>query len=411
MESSSWLGYDPASPVPLLLRQPSTSRLLLVQVSLVLLLVADDLLSPHLAGLAGFPSPDLVAAALALAIATTALAPALGQALRLGGSVPGLRRAARLGVVLGAFFAGALVAAEYATRWIYRDVTTTADDRGYFTRRWIRQDPTPHNAYGFRDREFPSAKPAGHFRVAIVGDSFAYGNGLRVEERFSNLLQAALPAGTEILNFSVPGHNTPDHAATIRRHGVSLGVDFVLIQWFVNDVEGSDVSGRPTYRPLLPFPALAAWLYDASALFTVASLEWTAWQASRPGRAYADYMSARFGDPHGPGALQDAQAMEDLVTACRAGNLGLGFVLFPDTGSELGETYPYAFLHARVMDFCAARGLTCLDLRPDFAAVKDRRSLWVNRLDHHPSALANRIAAARIIEVFAPLWMASRRHS
>ncbi len=54
-----------------------------------------------------------------------------------------------------------LVVAEYATRWVYRDVTTTADDRGYFTRRWQRTEPAPPNAYGFREREFPARQAPG----------------------------------------------------------------------------------------------------------------------------------------------------------------------------------------------------------------------------------------------------------
>ena len=34
---------------------------------------------------------------------------------------------------------------------------------------------------------------------------------------------------------------------------------------------------------------------------------------------------------------------------------------------DLGADYPLAFLHQRVLDVCAAEGLTCLDLRADFA--------------------------------------------
>jgi hypothetical protein len=178
----------------------------------------------------------------------------------------------------------------------------------------------------------------------------------------------------------------------------------VLVQWFVNDVEGSDATGRPAYRPLLPFPRLSAWLYDRSALYTVASITWIAWQAGRPGRRYEDYLKARFEDPRSDGARQDAGAMEDLAVECRRDGLPLGFVLFPDSGYDLGRSYPFGFLHEREMSFCAAHGLTCLDLRADFAAVEDRRSLWVNPLDHHPSAKANRIAAERIMDVFKPVW-------
>jgi hypothetical protein len=60
-----------------------------------------------------------------------------------------------------------------------------------------------------------------------------------------------------------------------------------------------------------------------------------------------------------------------------------------------------------VLDICGTQGLTCLDLRSDFALVKDHRLLWANRLDHHPSALANEIAAEKILETYSKQWAAS----
>jgi lysophospholipase L1-like esterase len=378
---------------------------------LALLLAANDLLVPGFPAARGIPRPDLVAMALVLAIAATALAPAVRATLAQGDLHRRVVRSLRRTATTGTALALSLVAAEAATRWLYRDITTTADDRGFFTRRWMRQNPARDNSYGFREREFSPAKPPGRVRIVVVGDSFTYGNGLKVEQRFSNLLQDALPPGFEVLNFGMPGHNTPDHVVTIRRTVARIHADFVLVQWFVNDVEGDDSTGRPAYQPLLPFPELSAWLYDRSALYTVASIKWTAWQASRPGRGYEDYMRARFGDPRSKAARQDVQAMEDLAAECRRDGLPLAFVLFPDSGYDLGDSYPFAFLHDRAMSFCAAQGFACLDLRRDFAAVEDRRSLWVNQLDHHPSAKANRIAADRIMAVFRPVWTALRRHS
>ena len=82
----------------------------------------------------------------------------------------------------------------------------------------------------------------------------------------------------------------------------------------------------------------------------------------------------------------------------------LGIVLFPDTARPLDDQYPFGYLHERVLDACAAAQLTCLDLRKDFAQVKDHRELWANRLDHHPSAKANAIAAERILETYSGIW-------
>jgi hypothetical protein len=73
---------------------------------------------------------------------------------------------------------------------------------------------------------------------------------------------------------------------------------------------------------------------------------------------------------------------------------------------KIGADYPFGYLHQRVLDTCDTQGITCLDLRKDFSLLHDRQSLWANRLDHHPGALANAIAAERILEVFSHKWVA-----
>jgi hypothetical protein len=298
--------------------------------------------------------------------------------------------------------------AEYATRWVFRDVTTTADARGFFSKRWSRSGADRSNSYGFREREFGERKEPGVFRIAVVGDSFAYGNGLATERRFSNLMQQALPKTFEVLNFGVPGDNTTEHALLVEQKILPLQPDFVLVQWFVNDVEGSSTEGRPSYLPLVPQPELHIWLYDHSALYTLLNTWWSRWQASsRMAGSYPEYIWRRLGDPQSADSRKDRAAMERLIALCRARGIRVGFVLFPDTGYDLGADYPFAYLHERVLELCRAEHLVCVDLWPEFAKVRDRRTLWVNPLDHHPSAQANMIAAVAILHAFGDTWTRS----
>jgi hypothetical protein len=303
----------------------------------------------------------------------------------------------------------ASVGAEFATRWIYRDITTTGDERGFFTKRWTRSGADRLNSLGFREHEFDSGKAPGVYRIAVVGDSFTYGNGLATERRFSNVIQRELPDTVQVLNFGVPGDNTPEHAALLEHLILSLEPNFVLVQWFVNDVEGSSIEGRPTYYPLVPIRWLHLWLYDHSALYTLLNASWTQLQAkTRLAGAYDDYIWRRVGNPESDDARKDRAALERLVALGRSHDVPVGFVLFPDTGYELGPSYPFAYLHERMLDFCRSQQLTCVDLRPEFAKLKDRRQLWVDALDHHPSAQANMIAAVSILQAFGDKWTRSR---
>ena len=121
--------------------------------------------------------------------------------------------------------------------------------------------------------------------------------------------------------------------------------------------------------------------------------------------SYTDWLKATAGDPASAEVRRDAGQLREIIDTARRHNIGIGIVLFPETGFPLDATYPFEFLHERVLAICQEEGIRCLDLRHDFANVKDRRSLWVSRLDQHPSARANEIAAVKILEAFQRDWV------
>ena len=299
----------------------------------------------------------------------------------------------------------ALAVAEYCTRWMYRDVTSTSDSRGYFSGRWNRSGHVRLNSHGFREREFTEVPSPNVHRIAVVGDSFTFGNGLRAELRFSELIQHSLGPEFEVLNFGVPGYNTPNELDVVRRVVLPLHPEFVLLQWFVNDVEG-DSRSRPVYAPLLPFTSLHRSLQRRSALYTISDFWWTR-QQIRWGlrQSYPDYINDTYGNQHRAPAGAHHAAIRSLLATVKDAHAGVGIILFPDTGYDLRDRYPFAFLHERVLGICGEAEVRCVDLRPVFAEVKDRQRLWVNRLDAHPSALANSIAAFQIVRAFEAAWL------
>ncbi len=309
-------------------------------------------------------------------------------------------------ILLAVTCAFAALAVEAATRFVFRDVTTGSDNGGFFSLRWARGGHVQTNGDGFRERSFSMTKPAGTYRIVVLGDSFTFGNGLEANERYSDRLQAWLPPGYEVLNFGAPGANTPQHLDTLRSRVLPADPDFVLLQWFVNDIEGDSVEGRPLIRPLIPSRTVHNWLQAHSALYTVANLRWGEVQvASGMAGSYADYLKARAGDPQSADARRDAETLKKIIDEVRSQGRAIGIVLFPDPGPDLGDSYPFAYLHDHVMNVCRETNVPCLDLRKDFAAIADRRSLWVSPFDHHPSARANEIAAVKILEVFRRHWL------
>ena len=363
---------------------------------IVLLLAVADWLPPN-----HYVDPDLLEFALSMVIGVWAIGLAVVDRLERHELTAWRNRlvASALALIV------ALLAAEAATRYVYRDITTTADSGGSFTQRWERKG-LQENSLGLRERGFSLIKRAGVYRIAVEGDSFTFGNGLSEDKRYSNLLQRWLPPRFEVLNFGIPGHNTINHRHTIVSRVLPIKPDFVLLQWFVNDVENENTGGRPHFLPLVPSGHLRGWFADHSALYSIANVRWIQWQiAAGLAPSYPAYLSARFGDPNSDAAHRERLLLHEIIDAARRGGAGFGMVLFPDAGFELGSGYPFAYLHDRVLRACEEEAITCLDLRADFAKIHDRRALWVNPLDHHPSARANEIAALEIVKVFEPEWM------
>ena len=349
-----------------------------------------------------FVDPDHLEFALSMGLGLSAIALSLHDRLDAGAIVRWRNRALLMSFTLLL----SIGLAEPVTRLIFTHVTTGSDNGGFFTRRWLRSGAVRLNASGFRERAFTNAKARGAYRIAVVGDSFTFGNGIRQQDRYSDLLQSRLPDHFEVLNFGTPGANTPEHRTLLSHLLPAINPDFVLLQWYVNDVEDDDSTGRPSFRPLMPVRSVHNWLNDASALYTVANMQWAETQvALGMTTSYPEYLHRRLGDPNSHDSQVDRGMLLELIALCKRAGVPLGIVLFPDAaGADFGAGYPFGYLHQRVLDVCREQDLTCVDLRKDFALVKDHRRLWANRLDHHPSALANEIAAVRIFETFSTKW-------
>lgn len=99
--------------------------------------------------------------------------------------------------------------------------------------------PYSANSHGMRDRELPEVKPADVYRIALIGDSFAFGWGVDSSACFARLMETQLDKvgnrRVEVLNFGVPGYNTALEAACLERKALAFAPDLVLVQFYFND--------------------------------------------------------------------------------------------------------------------------------------------------------------------------------
>lgn len=306
--------------------------------------------------------------------------------------------------------------AEVAARVAYAGVTTTADNASYFARRWYRAHPIQRNSLGFREREIARKAP-NTMRIVVLGDSFTFGQGIaredRLTERLAGLLASHEQGGAgqdgmryEVLNFGTPGAETIDHIETLRGEVLAVSPDLILLQWYVNDVEGHDKTGRPQYARLIPSDRITSILRRRSALFYLVERGWRRMQISLGmTHTYEEYVETRFGDEGGEPWRRARAELEDLIAIARDHSIPIGIVGFPPLGDIDGgaSRLPAGFLMDRLFTLCEEEGIPCLDLRPVFA-TQEVTSLTVNLFDDHPGPQANELAAAAVYKQFSPWW-------
>jgi lysophospholipase L1-like esterase len=111
------------------------------------------------------------------------------------------------------------------------------------------------NAAGVRaDREHARPKPAGLYRILLLGDSQTFGQGVAFEETFGERIAAELAADAgvpvEAVNLGVDGYNTVQEAAALASKGLSYEPDCAVLLFIGNDL------GLPAF--LLRTPTLTS---------------------------------------------------------------------------------------------------------------------------------------------------------
>ncbi len=97
------------------------------------------------------------------------------------------------------------------------------------------------NSCGLRGEDYTITKPDNTYRIALLGDSFAFGWGVEYEETFAKVMERALNKiarkgeRVEVINFGVPGYSTFQEVALFEERGLELDFDAVLVYFVDND--------------------------------------------------------------------------------------------------------------------------------------------------------------------------------
>lgn len=255
------------------------------------------------------------------------------------------------------------------------------------------------NSFGLRGPATTLAKPAGVFRIAVLGDSWAFGWGVGEGEPFPEVLATLLdrPHGAgrvEVLNFSVWAYNTLQELAVLRAKALAFKPDLVLVAYNVNDVEDLDgEASSPTADSRLR--DLESTLNEHCHLFRFVD-DRLRRLALRMGVERKEKVASyqRLYTETSPAWRRVRDGFRDIRDAAAAAGARTYLVLCPWI-NVLDDRNPYQGIHRQVVDEAERLGIPALDLFEAFRG-RDAASLRISPLDGHPTAEGHRIAAAAI---------------
>jgi lysophospholipase L1-like esterase len=213
--------------------------------------------------------------------------------------------------------------------------------------------------------------------LVVLGDSFTFGEGVAIGDRFTERLDAALGA-PGVFNAGVPGWSTLDQVAVLPELLAARRPRAVLVVAQPNDAVPITHAQQRAEGDLLALSGGGGLRLVALVRGAAAARDTEDWY-----RSYWLGANRRFGDEVG-------LALRLAAETCAARRARLGVTCFPLL-HRLDDA-PLADVHAEIGRKCAAAGIPFLDLAPAFAG-RDESALWVHPADHHPNAAAHAIAA------------------
>ncbi|MEN8007361.1 MAG: SGNH/GDSL hydrolase family protein [Candidatus Krumholzibacteriota bacterium] len=263
-----------------------------------------------------------------------------------------------------------------------------SNPRGYFDR---NNGLAYHiNNHGFRGPDYEKRKAPGTTRIIVLGDSFTFGEGVRLEHTFCSRLEEILNQRSggvaEVLNFGTSTWGTDDEINYLEQAGLEFEPDLVVLVYVFNDADyagGLDLweNFRSEYENrYLKHSYLASYMY--------ATLKRRLY-----GQQYIDELL--------DSAMQEQHkwtaSMDYLLKGrhlAEAGGAKYAVVVFPFM-YELDEQHPFRPLQLMLSDYCARNGIVELDLLEAFMG-EAYTDLWVHPSDQHPNERGHRIAAEAI---------------
>jgi hypothetical protein len=252
------------------------------------------------------------------------------------------------------------------------------------------------NSLALRGAEVPPRRP-GVTRIAVVGDSFTLGWGVREEDAGPVRLDALLRVrGFEAVNCGRAGADFPLLSSVFEK-ALRVDPDVVVYAMVLNDPDRSDQmverlrAGALRGANNLFVPGRAPGPLRPPLGSRLAALVADRVQARRTRDEMVRWHLDLYGEANHRGWSRTRDSIRAMAETMRGRNGRFVVALWPLLADLDGE-YPFAPVHAEVAEFCRRAGIPFHDLLPAFRG-RHTADLWAHPVDRHPNEAAQRIFA------------------
>ncbi len=251
-----------------------------------------------------------------------------------------------------------------------------------------------------RDREYDPGPPPGTLRIAAIGDSFVFGEGVPLESTLPRQMEALLGSRHEILNAGVPGFNTRMEREFLEHLVAAYHCTRAIFVFVLNDVLRVEaLQARENFiNDLVLVRDEYLRDYEAKAWYAghIRLLHFIGTQRAlrRIERETIQWYRDCYDSAMNAEGLHLLE--EDIRRVAVLGECRVAFVIYP-LMEGLERSYPFADIHERVAAIARKAGLPVMDLAPVFAGRKTS-DMQVDSSDHHPNGKAHALAARAIVD-------------
>ena len=259
--------------------------------------------------------------------------------------------------------------------------------------------PIEINSKGFRDYEYDIYKTKEVYRVALLGDSMCFGQGLVLEDTYAKVLESLLNnkrdfIKIQVLNFCVPGYNTVEEYEYLKSKVIFYKPDLVIQNFFLNDIlpTGKTSLEKSSHGSSYLLCKKSLNLLKEKSYFVQFILSRIATLTRRIG-LHMGYIS----DFHGAyerdnGLWLECQKQILNIKQFTENSATEYLVMIVPFLSELNKYHPLRNEIDIVEIFCKDNNIDNLNLFPYFYGYK-AESLWINPINGHPNKKAHAIMA------------------